>query len=584
LGSAAISDPESPPVLGLMVGAATAAALPSLLAFNLSPSPTFLNQALALLLWPLFLLALAPAGPPLLRAARDAGSLLVAITLVGLSALASWLLGALPASLALSAIGLLAVAALLLVGGAVAGGHTQAVAWFEAFCLGWVAAGVLNMAVAIVQVFLPDLADGDWIAASGMVGRAVGNFRQPNHLSSLLVWSMVAVVFLQQAGRLRLSWAGGLFGLFVFGVVLTASRTGWVSMFVLTLWALADRGLRRPTRLLVGSAPLVYALGYGLMAWWASAGEQAFGGTARLAESDVSGSRFSIWANTLELIRREPWWGVGFGEFNYAWTLTPFPGRPIAFFDHTHNLPLQLAVEMGLPAAVTVMLLLCLGLAFAWRRAGPGTAGRSVAGRTAFAMVLLIGLHSLLEYPLWYAYFLLPAAWAWGFALGRPAVQADTTNRSAHRPWLPGLAALAAAGALLSVADYFRVVPIFEADADAPPLLQRIADGQGSVLFSHHADYAAATTEIAPALRAQAFDGATHYLLDTRLTLAWAQALAARGEIDKARHLAARLREFRNPLSADFLALCESAEKPSSPPFQCQAASREFHWREFLPR
>ncbi|HRD98830.1 MAG TPA: Wzy polymerase domain-containing protein, partial [Rubrivivax sp.] len=70
------------------------------------------------------------------------------------------------------------------------------------------------------------------------------------------------------------------------------------------------------------------------------------------------------------------------------------------------------------------MLLLCLGLAFAWRRAGPGTAGRSVAGRTAFAMVLLIGLHSLLEYPLWYAYFLLPAAWAWGFALGRPAVQA----------------------------------------------------------------------------------------------------------------------------------------------------------------
>ena len=38
-------------------------------------------------------------------------------------------------------------------------------------------------------------------------------------------------------------------------------------------------------------------------------------------------------------------------------------------------------------------------------------------------MVLMIGLHSLLEYPLWYAYFLLPAAWAWGFALGRPRRQ-----------------------------------------------------------------------------------------------------------------------------------------------------------------
>ena len=32
-------------------------------------------------------------------------------------------------------------------------------------------------------------------------------------------------------------------------------------------------------------------------------------------------------------------------------------------------------------------------------------------------MVLLIGVHSLLEYPLWYAYFLLPTAWAWGHAV-----------------------------------------------------------------------------------------------------------------------------------------------------------------------
>src|SRR3569833_2329770 len=38
--------------------------------------------------------------------------------------------------------------------------------------------------------------------------------------------------------------------------------------------------------------------------------------------------------------------------------------------------------------------------------------------RAAWVMVVLIAIHSLDEYPLWYAYFLLPAAWAWGFALG----------------------------------------------------------------------------------------------------------------------------------------------------------------------
>ena len=56
------------------------------------------------------------------------------------------------------------------------------------------------------------------------------------------------------------------------------------------------------------------------------ASQHAFGGEARLAEADLSGSRFGIWSNTLAMIRQQPWAGVGFGEFNLAWSLTPFPG------------------------------------------------------------------------------------------------------------------------------------------------------------------------------------------------------------------------------------------------------------------
>ncbi len=51
-------------------------------------------------------------------------------------------------------------------------------------------------------------------------------------------------------------------------------------------------------------------------------------------------------------------------------------------------------------------------------------------------MVLMIGLHSLLEYPLWYAYFLLPTAFAWGFALSRRApANADRSAAPARRRW-----------------------------------------------------------------------------------------------------------------------------------------------------
>ena len=72
--------------------------------------------------------------------------------------------------------------------------------------------------------------------------------------------------------------------------------------------------------------------------------------------------RAEVWRNAITLIAMHPWSGVGFGEFNLAWTLSPFPERSPQFFDHTHNLPLQLAVELGLPLAALVTGLLLWAL------------------------------------------------------------------------------------------------------------------------------------------------------------------------------------------------------------------------------
>jgi len=529
-----------------------------------------------------------------------------------------------------------------------------------------------------VQVFAPDLADGDWIAHSSAAGRAVGNLRQPNHLSSLMLWAAIALVgwlelqrqaglAVQQsaqraadglaassgAGRAlkalrtpRLLWVLAALGmaLFIWAVVLTASRTGLVGVALLALWALADRRLSRPARGLLLATPLLYAAAWWGMAWWAQASDHTFGGQQRLAEGDVSGSRFRIWADALQLIAQHPWTGVGWGNFNFAWSLTPFPQRHTAFFDHTHNLPLQLAVELGLPLALVICALLLWALWQAGRRALAATGAASAAGRCALMMVLLIGLHSLLEYPLWYAYFLLPTAFAWGLALGLPAAVAganpNTTAATAtafsaaqpphaqvpapaqtraqaapHPPWLRAAAGvLCVAGALFALFDYLRVAAIFEARRGAAPLEQRIEDGKRSVFFGHHAHYAAATVSDTPAQEMPAFDIATHHLLDTRLMLAWTQAFAQAGDLDRARHLAQRLREFRNPASAEFLAVCAAprgppsggaggpaadrapgaggdtaTEKPSAAgsalpllPFQCVPPARLLTWRDFL--
>ncbi|HEY4068850.1 MAG TPA: Wzy polymerase domain-containing protein [Burkholderiaceae bacterium] len=565
--------------------AAIAMAAPASLAFNLPPSATFLNQAAALVGWGGFLIVAAAVLPARARlGASGLTALLAALAVLLAAALASPFWAHLPSSLGLSGAGLIAAAALTAYVAASAQSSGAGSAAFRALCIGMVVAGILSSLIGIAQVFAPQWPDGDWVARTYVPGRAVGNMRQPNHLSSLLVWATIASVWLAEIGVLK-RWLGALLGaLFIFVIVLSASRTGTVSIVLLAVWALLDKRLSRPTRLLLLLAPVAYGVFWLGTSAWADYSHQLFGGETRFTtKGDISSSRWGIWSNTLALIRMHPWFGVGFGEFNFAWTLTPFPGRPVAFFDHTHNLILQFAVELGLPLAALVLALFGAALVSAWRAAQDSTR------RAALVMVLMILLHSLLEYPLWYAYFLLPAAFAFGLCLGPPADEARPLDApagaampaSGTRPLLVA-AMLLMLGGLASVVDYSRVVAIFAPAEGAPPLAQRIADGRRSVFFSHQADYAAATTAEHPADALAAFRAAPHNLLDARLMQAWAKALDESGDADRARYLAQRLKEFHNGESAEFFAPCaEPPEHGVPPPFQCEAPTRTFGYQDF---
>ena len=583
---------SSPPPLPSALLASAAIGLPMLLAFNLPPSSTFLNQAAALIGWGAWLVLLTGSlAPGAARGSRGLVALQAALALLMAAALASPFWAGLPWSLSLSAVALLAAAALAAQAGATLAHRGVAVPAFSAFCIGMLVAGVLSSAVGLVQVFAPAWADGNFIARSYIEGRAVGNMRQPNHLSSLLLWSIVAALWLGEAGVIR-RWGSTLLGLlFIFVAVLSASRTGALSMLLLALWGVLDKRLSRQARLLLILSPLIYgAFWYGTGVW-ADHTHHVFGGETRFTtKGDISSSRYGIWSNTLTLIRMHPWTGVGFGEFNFAWTLTPFPGRPVAFFDHTHDLALQFLVELGIPLGLLAGGLLLYALIVAFRAVRrvpapmPGAApGHDLLRPAAFVMVLLILVHSLLEYPLWYAYFLLPAAFAFGLCLvepGAPRAPAAVPARTLRPLVVASL--LLMLGGTASLADYARVVVIFAPAEGAPGLAQRIVDGRRSVFFAHHADYAAATTSDHPADVMPAFLRAPHYLLDARLLQAWATALDEAGDTQHARYIAQRLREFHNEQSAAFFAPCSAPpEAGKALPFQCIAPTREFTYEDF---
>ena len=557
---------KSYPTAILVPLAVVACVIPTHIALSISPSATLFNQLAAIAAWGVLAAMLSA------RASLGSGGF-AALMALGVMLLASGLSAVWyqqPVSLVMESVGMLVAATVCFLGGIAARDQIKNVV--VAISIGMVLAGLLSFVLSLLQVYFPQFTDGDWIAHSGVVGRAVGNMRQPNHLSSLLLWSCIASVALAELTRLPRGLLWALLAMFVFGVVLSASRTGLIGIVILALWGLADqffdKRLSGISRLALVATIAMLAASMGLEHLWADAGVSQFGAASRLtSEGAGSPSRIAILSNAWALLKANPLSGVGWGEFNLAWTLTPFPDRPIAFFDHTHNIVMQWLVEMGVPMGGLVLVLLSYAIVKAFVQTGQTDGETGVALRAAFMMVIMIGLHSLLEYPLWYAYFLMPTAMLLGICLSAEAInEKPLLTMPAWTLQVGGFVLVA--GSAFALYDYLQVASIFQAEDGAPPLEERIARGQRSPFFSVHADYAGATSYDPSAQTLQAAQKTGHNLIDARLMMAWAKSLHVTGQTDKARFLVQRLREFRNAEAKEFLAECEGASTPK--PFQCE--------------
>jgi O-antigen ligase len=96
----------------------------------------------------------------------------------------------------------------------------------------------------------------------------------------------------------------------------------------------------------------------------------AHGMLARLRGGELAcASRITLWSNVLNLIGQKPWLGWGWGELDYAHYMHLYGQSPrfCDILDNAHNLPLHVAVELGVPAA----LLLCGAVVWGVLRARP---------------------------------------------------------------------------------------------------------------------------------------------------------------------------------------------------------------------
>lgn len=311
----------------------------------------------------------------------------------------------------------------------------------------WVAA-LVSAAIGLAQWLMVQDRLAMYAVQTDVGERAMGNLGQPNQLATLLLMGMMALTYVYQQKIVgRLGWAMAMVFMTLV-LVMTGSRAGMLSVLVLTvflIWKSRCEALGI-TRVDVLVWVLGYVLGNLMLPYLAEL--LLMGGGRSIESLTHTNDRWVIWQQIVHGIHAAPWVGYGWGQTaaaQMAGALVVPGDQPVTY---AHNFVLDLLVWNGLPLG-----LLFTGAIAYWFFTRMARA-RGATGVYAMAGLLPFAVHSMVEYPFAYAYFLLMA----GFLIGMveactPRVKVVQLNlwvsRSVLMVWV-------AVGSYLTV-EYFSI-------------------------------------------------------------------------------------------------------------------------------
>ncbi|ULJ64078.1 O-antigen ligase family protein [Wielerella bovis] len=315
-------------------------------------------------------------------------------------------------------------------------------------CRGWVLKlgaerAVSILAAALLLGALANAAIG-WLQYTGLAskfqgylmyraGIVEGQLAQRNHFGHYLMWGVLATGWLWAQKRLASIIALALIVFLAATMGLTGSRT--IFAYVLAL------AICLPVyRVFSGSISNRTVMGLGLAAAMVLLCQFAIepvlalfhdGGVNSAAER-LSGSQFEgsgrgyEWKKAWQIFLSAPLLGHGWGSYSlYGFLENVYPTgfRPYensVLFTHSHNSFLNLLAEMGLVGTALVLVGLLFVVRACFQRVN------APVGGFLLALMSVSLVHSVLEYPLWYIYFLSVFALFIGFA--PPADESEREN------------------------------------------------------------------------------------------------------------------------------------------------------------
>ncbi|MDU4392412.1 MAG: Wzy polymerase domain-containing protein [Acinetobacter ursingii] len=283
----------------------------------------------------------------------------------------------------------------------------------ELLSITFIIAGVISACIAIVQ-WLGLVHNSEYIL--NLVGnRPYANMAQPNHLATLLTLSLLSCLYFfeQKKNILVLSIISIIL---IFSIALTQSRTTWlVSLFILMYyWVKFKKFNFRLSK----NTILVWFLSYVLIIFSLPTLNSILSNyfnindTSTVVERASSGYlRLQIWDQMLHAIIQKPIWGYGWNQTTAAQYTVIDRVHGHEWASSAHNIILDVIVWCGLPIGLIITgYFFYIYLNFLIK---------TKSSETIFAtlMISAVLIHSLLEYPLYYSYFLLPVGLLFGVIL-----------------------------------------------------------------------------------------------------------------------------------------------------------------------
>ena len=284
--------------------------------------------------------------------------------------------------------------------------------------------------------------------------RPFGNLGQPNNQGTLLVTGVLCAELMLRSNTISPSVAGVSLLILLPAIAATGSRTAILSATVAVAF------------LLFFTRPRKYGFTLG---WFLSLVALYFIMPHLVSTSDTNGLRLSerlsdsprlhIYNQLIWAIFDKPWTGYGWMQTAYAQSLAAAHIFGGVETDFAHNIVIDFLVWFGVPLGIFLLLTFVFTVLGNWRRS-------EIKYKIAYVLFVPFGVHSLLEFPFAYAFFLLPVGVLLGYLGGHAAARGGCDSIPSRPGWVIFTALLVCTTLLattvcddyLELAEDFRVL------------------------------------------------------------------------------------------------------------------------------